>query len=99
MWNIAIPAICVIAHLYLVLLFLPGFWREIDQRGFRWHNAFSLFVAPLVVVALIAGHVAGNLGTLPDWLLVVAFITIDALIVAMVLAAVRLRTRRRQPAA
>lgn len=98
MWNIAIPAICVIAHVFLVLVFLPGFWREIDQRGFRWHNAVSLFVVPAMVCLLIGWHVVDNLGSLPDWLLVVAFITIDALVVAMVLIAVRLRGRRRRAA-
>ncbi len=96
MWNIAIPAICVLAHLYLVVIFLPGFWRELDERGFRWHTALNLFVVPSLVVVLIANHVLGNLGTLPAWLLVVAFITIDALIVAMVLAAVALRRRRKR---
>jgi tellurite resistance protein TehA-like permease len=95
-WSIAIPIICVLAHLYLVVIFLPGFWREIDGRGFRWHNAFSLFVVPLVVVALIANYVLGHLRSLPDWLLVVSFLTIDALIVAMVVAAVTLRRRRAQ---
>ena len=98
MWNIAIPALCVLAHLFLVVIFLPGFWREINEKGFRWHNAFSLFVVPLLVVALIANYTIGNLGSLPAWLLVVAFITIDALVVAMVLAAVALNRRRRRAA-
>lgn len=96
MWTIAIPALCVLAHLYLVVIFLPGFWREVDERGFRWHMAFSIFVVPLGVVALVVNYVLGHLGTLPAWLLVVAFLTIDALIVAMVLAAVSLHSRRRR---
>lgn len=98
MWTFAIPAICVLAHIYLVLLFLPALWREIDERGFRWHNAVSFFVVPAVVAVLIGYHALGQLDAMPDWLLVVAFMTIDALIVVMVLAAVGLRTRRR-PAA
>ena len=98
MWNIAIPAICVIAHLYLVVLFLPGFWREIDARGWRWHNTVTAFVVPLMVAALIASHLLRDLGALPDWLLVVGFITIDALVVGIVLAAVGLRAHRRRAA-
>ena len=96
MWNIAIPVICVLAHLYLVAIFLPGFWRELDARGFRWHTALNLFVVPSLLVVLIANHVLGNLSALPAWLLVVAFITIDALILTMVLAAVALYRRRRR---
>lgn len=96
MWTFAIPAICVIAHLYLVVLFLPGFWREIDQRGFGWHNAFTLFVVPLIVAALIVSHVVSNFAALPTWLLVVAFITVDALIVVVVLGAVGARAHRRR---
>ena len=95
MWNFAIPAICVIAHVYLVLLFLPAFWREIDQRGFRWHNAFSLFVVPALVGGLIAYRVLTDLDSMPDWLVIVGFVTIDALIVVMVLAAVGLWRRRK----
>ena len=95
MWNIAIPAICVLAHLYLVILFLPGFWREIDRRGFRWHNAVSLFVVPALVGGLIAYRVLGD-PTMPDWLRIVGFITVDALIVVMVLAGVGLRSRRQR---
>ena len=98
MWNIAIPALCVLSHVFLVVIFLPGFWREIDARGFRWHNAVSLFVVPLMVIALIANYVLGHLGSLPAWLLVVSFLTIDALIVAMVLSAVTLNRRRKRPA-
>ena len=96
MWNIAIPTLCVIAHLYLVLLFLPAFWREIDRHGFRWHHGFSLFVVPALVIALIGRHALANLGSMPDWLLVTSFITIDALVVAMVLAAVGLWSRRKR---
>ena len=96
MWTIAIPALCLIAHLYLVVIFLPGFWREIDERGFRWHTAISLFVVPALLVSLIANHVLPNLSNLPGWQLVVAFITIDAFVVAMVLAAVGLRRRRKR---
>ena len=96
MWNIAIPAICVFAHINLVLLFLPGFWQQIDARGWRWHNTVVTFVVPLMVAALIAGHLVRNLGDLPNWLLVVGFITIDALLVAMVLAAVALSGRRKR---
>ena len=95
MWNIAIPAICVMAHIYLVIIFLPGFWREIDARGFHWHNGFTLFVVPLGVIVLIANHVLGNFSSLPTWLVVVAFVTVDALIVAIVLAAVALKRRKR----
>ena len=98
MWTFVIPAICVIAHLFLVIVFLPGFWREIDRRGFRWHNAFVLFVVPLGVSALIIFHVVGNFATLPIWLLVVAFLTVDALLIVMVLAAVGLRARRKRAA-
>ena len=98
MWNIAIPAICVIAHLYLVVLFLPAFWREIDARGWRWHNTVTSVVVPLIVAALIAGHASRNLAQLPDWLLVVAFIAIDALVVSVVLALVGLRAHRRRTA-
>jgi len=96
MWTFAIPAICVLAHFYLVVIFLPGFWHEIEERGFRWHTAFNLFVAPLGVAALIASYVLGHLDSLPVWLLVVSLLTIDALIVAMVLAAVALRCRRKR---
>ena len=81
-----------------MVIFLPGFWREIDQRGFRWHTAFSLFVVPLATIALVANYVLTHLGTLPAWLLVVAFLTIDALIVTMVLCAVALHSRRRRAA-
>jgi len=98
MWNIAIPALCVLSHVFLVVIFLPGFWREIDERGFRWHNAFTLFVVPLGVTALVASYVLDNLGTLPTWLMVVAFLTIDALIVAVVVAAVGLSRRRKRSA-
>ena len=98
MWNIAIPVICVIAHIYLVVLLLPGFWREIDDRGWRWHNTVTTFVVPLVVAALIASYALRNLSALPDWLLVIAFVTIDALVVSMVLAAVGLRAHRRRAA-
>ena len=98
MWHIAIPVVCVLAHLFLVVIFLPGFWHEIDERGFRWHNAFTLFFVPLMVVGLISSYVLGHLGALPKWLLVVSFLTIDALIVAMVLAAVALRSRPKRTA-
>ena len=96
MWNIAIPVLCVLAHLYLVILFLPGFWREIDERGFRWHNTFSLFVVPPLAIVLIASHVLRDFDSLSTWLLVVAFMTVDALVLVMVLAAVGLRPRRRR---
>lgn len=98
MWTFTIPVFCVIAHLYLVLLFLPGFWREMDERGFAWHYAFTLFVVPAGVGALIVSHVVVNFATMPGWLLVVAFLTVDALLVAMVLAAVGLRARRKRAA-
>ena len=80
------------------MIFLPGLWREIDERGFRWHIALSLFVVPAGLVALVANYILGHLSTLPTWLLVVAFLTIDALIVAMVLTAVTLHSRRRRAA-
>lgn len=96
MWSFAIPAICVIAHLYVVLLFLPGLWREIDERGFRWHNAVALFALPAMVIFLIGSHLLNHLDTLPGWLLVVGFLTIDALAIAIVLAAVGLRSQRRR---
>ena len=98
MWHIAIPAICILAHVYLVILFLPAFWREIDARGWRWHNTVTSFVVPLLVAALIASHVLRNAGELPDWLLVVGFLAIDALVVSLVLALVGLRAHRRRTA-
>ena len=98
MWNIAIPVLCVLAHASLVVLFLPGFWREIDARGWRWHNTVASFVVPLIIAALIAGHVLRNLGELPDWLLVVAFLTIDALLLSVALAAIVLYRRRKRAA-
>jgi hypothetical protein len=94
MWNIVIPILCVLSHIFLLVVFLPGFWREIDTTGFRWHHGFSLFVVPLLVVALIGGHVLGNRASLPDWLLVTTLLTVDALVVAMVVAAIGLRRRR-----
>lgn len=96
MWNLAIPVLCVLAHVYLAVLFLPGLWREIGRRGFRWSDGVSLFGAPLLIVVLVGRWLAANLGHAPDWLVLVAFLTIDALVVAMLLAAIGLRRRARR---
>ncbi len=98
MWTFAIPAVCVFAHLYLVVIFLPGFWREIDERGFGWRNTFGYFVVPLVSGALILSHVVSNFSTMPTWLLVVALLTVDALLIAAVLVIVALRARSQREA-
>jgi hypothetical protein len=98
MWTYAIPALCILAHAYLVIIFLPGLLREIDERGFRWHTSFSLFGVPSLTAVLIANYILAHLSTVPTWLLVVALLTIDALIVAMVLSAVALHSRRKRAA-
>jgi ABC-type multidrug transport system permease subunit len=98
MWTFAIPAVCVLAHLYLVVIFLPGFWREIDTRGLRWWSALGYFVVPLVSAALIVGHVVSSFATMDTWLLVAAFLTVDALLISTLLVALGLRGRRQRPA-
>ena len=98
MWTFAIPAICVLAHVYLAVIFLPRFWREIDERGFGWQSVFGYVLVPLVCAALIVGHVASSSATMPTWLLVVAFLTVDALLIATLLVALGLRGRHHRTA-
>ncbi len=94
MYKIAIPVICLLAHVQLVLVLFPGMWREIDVRGLRWHNIFVLFFVPLGLSALIGSWLAAGYATMPTWVVVAGALAVDAFLVSAVISAIALGSRR-----
>lgn len=96
MWSFVMPALCVLAHLLVIVLFLPAFWREMDERGYGWHYTITLYLVPLMTIALVVSRVLSHGG--PTWFLAAAFFTVDGMLMVVVLTTVGLLARRRRAA-